>query len=237
MSDGKLLKSIIDEVREKKRIDDKRFRLLIKKHLSRGYPEGQVPARVSNRVGYIMGTMRHSKLTIKRCFEFYDILGYTELELTMDITKGSETYTVKVPVDLNINKANYGVYLKSIVDQLNIKFEISPCSLANNLSIWVTRNFPYLSTADIDHKAGNIAKALSTEHITWKRLLDYLNMFDPDKLVLTILAESTEEAVGGTSTITLNLDMEKRKNDERKVRAETKELDRLCRGGICKNKK
>ena len=218
MNDGKVLRDVVDYLKNQHDITTSKFRDLSRKYIDTYY-DLQCKREAASHVSMIVTAMKRRYLTIKRFFEFYFVLGYTDLRMTLTLNRHEEVDVIVVNIRLTTNKTKYGVYLKDIVNQLNQLHGIGPDRLSDALASWININFPDMSTADRDHRAGNLAKALNSEHITWKRLMDYLSLFDPTGLSLEFIA------TGGDiepSTHSFDVDVHKRLLDEQKLQARKK---------------
>lgn len=214
--DGSMLKNITEQIMNHRGISDSTLRSLVKKYVIERYA-GLPHLEVTSQIGYLVCAMRRKEYTIRRFFEFYSIMGYNNVEMVITMTKDDREDTVVIDVDLNTSPRHYGTYLKEIVDKLNVKYSLSPTCLSGHLSRWVASKFPDMTSAEIEHKAGNIAKSLTHTTVSWKRLLDYLSLFDADSLSLQLKVEGDENF-----TPKLIIDTNKRIKDERRLRRVTK---------------
>ena len=222
MRDGGMLKMIVDSIQKEERITNKTLRKHVNKYVSdRWSSEGNTASKVS----YILSSMKKDSLTIKKFFEFYTIVGFKTLNCKIIMTSGGESSFVDTDVDLAMDKSVFGVNLKAMVDTMNIRHDISPARLSNHLSSWAGKNYPDMSTADVEHKAGNIAKSLMGTAITWRRLLDYFSVFEFDEVELEVKAEGEL----GESFVSIKIDLKMRIENDRRIREQQRRVK-------CRNK-
>lgn len=210
--DGLMLKNITEQIMKFHGVTDSMLRGKVKKYVRARY-SGLAHLEVTSQIGYLVCAMRRKEYTIRRFFEFYSIMGYDSLTMVVTLIKDGKEDVVSIDVDLNTSPRHYGTYLKEVVDKLNVKYSLSPTRLSGSLSTWVASTFPDMTGAEIEHKSGNIAKSLTHTTVSWKRLLDYLSLFDPDKLTLQLKVEGLSDF-----SPKLTIDTIKRIEDEKKLR-------------------